>query len=60
MIPRQALLMAGRFYASQCNQDKLTDDDLIALAVEAMGLGSVRSFDPKMKILEERMHQFNL
>ena len=54
LIPRQALLNAGKFYA----RDKaLPPQDLIKLAVEKLNLNDVKPFRPHQQILEELLEQ---
>jgi len=57
MIPKQAILMAGRYYAEQNSSHVCTEDDLITLAIEAMGLNSIHPFESKKKILEYRIQE---
>jgi glutamate formiminotransferase/formiminotetrahydrofolate cyclodeaminase len=59
MIPREALLMAGRFYARKFQKGKYDNESLIALAVDELGLNSVRSFDSKKKIIEEQVQHLS-
>ncbi|MBN2104422.1 glutamate formimidoyltransferase [bacterium] len=55
LIPKQALIMAGHYYAERHSGRISTEESLIDLAVEAMGLDSIHPFDPKEKILEYRI-----
>jgi len=48
LTPKEALLMAGRFYAPNA----VKEEDLIEEAVEALGLSSLDHFDPAKKIIE--------
>ena len=57
MIPLQAMLVAGHYYASQTAQNAADDAALIRIAVEQMGLSSVRKFLPRKKILEYRIQE---
>jgi glutamate formiminotransferase/formiminotetrahydrofolate cyclodeaminase len=48
VTPKEALLMAGKFYASD-----LTDENqMISVAIERLGLSQLSPFDPAMKIIE--------
>lgn len=49
LIPRQALLDAGRYYQSS---QELTSQELVKLAVENLGLDALGEFDPQFRILE--------
>ena len=49
MTPRDALLMAGRHWAGQ---EQREERELIALAIERLGLSSLEPFVPEKKIIE--------
>ena len=51
LIPKEALLMAGRHYASP-NSGGMDEDRLIATAVERLGLSRLEPFDPEKKVVE--------
>ena len=48
LIPKEALLMAGRFY-----DRGEAGTDLLRVAVDRLGLSQLEPFDPKKKIIEE-------
>lgn len=48
LVPREAILAAGRFYASA----EESEEKLIGLAVENLGLNSLKEFNPREKIIE--------
>lgn len=48
LIPKEALLMAGKFYM----KGRATEEDLIGKAIEKLGLSQLEPFDPKKKIIE--------
>jgi glutamate formiminotransferase/formiminotetrahydrofolate cyclodeaminase len=48
LTPREALLMAGRFYAPGVTEEAR----LIDVAVERLGLSQLERFDPTLKIIE--------
>ncbi len=50
LIPREALLMAGRFFSG--DSAGLDERRLIARAVEALGLSQLERFDPAKKVIE--------
>lgn len=53
LIPKEALLMAGRYYLE--NQGKspgVPEEELINMAVRSLGLNDVAPFDPQKKIIE--------
>ena len=53
LTPLEALLKAGRFYAGE---EKLTETQLVSLAIDKLGLSRLDPFDPKKKIIEYRMN----
>ncbi|MCI0706074.1 MAG: glutamate formimidoyltransferase [Ignavibacteriae bacterium] len=53
LTPLKALLMAGEFYSSRkANSGKHTEQELVDLAVEGLGLSQLEPFDPKKKVIE--------
>jgi len=50
LIPRKALVETGLFYLE--DNDILTEDELISLAIHELNLNSVKVFDPNKNILE--------
>src|SRR5512136_1490058 len=56
LIPKEALLMAGRYYLEkQGKSPGVPDEELVRVAVRSLGLNDVAPFDPEKKIIE---HQF--
>jgi glutamate formiminotransferase/formiminotetrahydrofolate cyclodeaminase len=51
LTPMEALLMAGRAYAHGVS----TDDDMLSVAVERLGLSQFEVFDPAKKIIEYQL-----
>jgi glutamate formiminotransferase/formiminotetrahydrofolate cyclodeaminase len=53
LVPKEAILEAGRFYLSQ-NKDKnnLKEEEIIQYAIYYLGLNDISEFNPKKKILE--------
>jgi glutamate formiminotransferase/formiminotetrahydrofolate cyclodeaminase len=49
LTPLKAMLMAGEHFAQG---KKLTEDGLVTLAVERLGLSQLEPFDPKKKVIE--------
>lgn len=47
LIPKEALLMAGRFYSKETDEKKLVE-----VAIERLGLSQLEPFDPKKKVIE--------
>jgi len=47
LIPKEALLMAGRFYSGESDEEKL-----IHVAIERLGLSQLEQFDPRKKVIE--------
>lgn len=52
MVPLQAMLMAGRYYAKK---KIVSEEELVGIAVREMGLSSIKSFDPFERIIEYRL-----
>ncbi len=53
LIPKEALLMAGKHYLSkQGKSPGVPQEDLIKIAVSSLGLDDVSPFDPQKKIIE--------
>ncbi len=53
LIPKEALLMAGRHYLTkQGKSPGIPEEDLIKTAVSSLGLDDVAPFDPQKKIIE--------
>jgi len=50
LIPKEALLMAGRYYSPAGSA--LPEADLIATAVERLGLSGLDPFEPSKKVIE--------
>lgn len=48
LIPLQAILEAGRFYAPQ----EMDEDKLVKIAIDNLGLSDLDHFDPQKKIIE--------
>ncbi len=47
LIPKEALLAAGRFYS-----EELSENGLIATAIERLGLSQINKFVPEKKVIE--------
>ena len=61
LVPLNALLAAGRAVLSrQADANETAEDQLIAIAVEYLGLESVRPFIPRERILEYRLRAVGL
>jgi glutamate formiminotransferase/formiminotetrahydrofolate cyclodeaminase len=55
LIPKEALLMAGRYYLEkQGKSPGLPEEELVRTAVRTLGLGDVAPFDPDKKIIENQ------
>lgn len=51
LTPKEALLVAGRFYSPHEREEQ----KLIKIAIEKLGLSQLERFDPKKKIIEEQL-----
>lgn len=53
VAPLQALVMAGRFYAEREGMNATTSEEqLVSLAIQNLGLSQLEPFDPKKKVIE--------
>jgi glutamate formiminotransferase len=53
MVPKKCLVDAGRYFLrKQKWSEGVSEEDLIDLAIRSMGLGELKSFDPKEKVIE--------
>jgi len=53
LIPKEALLMAGRYYLEKQGKSAgVPEKELIRIAVRSLGLGDIVPFDPMKKIIE--------
>ncbi len=58
LIPKEALLMAGRHYLTkQGKSHGVPEEDLIKTAVSSLGLDDVAPFDPQKKIIESQFKE---
>lgn len=58
LIPKEALLMAGRYYLEkQAKSPGVPEEELIRVAVLSLGLNDVATFDPKKKIIEYQFEE---
>ncbi len=53
LIPKEAMLVAGRYYLEKQNKSAgVPEEELIRIAVLSLGLNDVAPFDPRKKIIE--------
>jgi glutamate formiminotransferase / formiminotetrahydrofolate cyclodeaminase len=53
MVPKKCLVDAGRYFLrKQKWSEGVSDEELIDVAIRSMGLGELRPFDPKEKVIE--------
>jgi glutamate formiminotransferase/formiminotetrahydrofolate cyclodeaminase len=58
LIPKEALLMAGRYYLEkQGKSPGVPEEELVRTAVRSLGLGDVAPFDPDKKIIERQFKE---
>jgi len=56
LIPKEALLEAGRFYMKrQMSSPGVPEEELIRVAVQSMGLAELAPFDPQEKVIDYRV-----
>ena len=49
LVPLNSMLEAGRWYG---NQDNLSEDELVAAAIDGLGLSELEEFNPRKRIIE--------
>ncbi|MBI3005194.1 MAG: glutamate formimidoyltransferase [Ignavibacteriales bacterium] len=52
LVPLQAMLLAGEFYAPREAHEKISERRLVELAIHHLGLSQLETFDPGKKIIE--------
>ena len=52
LVPKESLVIAGRFYAKKENKTISDEDELVMLAVEKLGLSDLYPFKPDEKVIE--------
>lgn len=52
LVPKESLLMAGRFYAEKEKITVSEEEELVALAIDKLGLSDLYPFKPEEKIIE--------
>lgn len=53
LIPKQALLDAGRFYLEMQERSAgIPENEIIKIAIKSLGLDELKPFDPKKKVIE--------
>lgn len=52
LTPLTALLLAGRHFAGEARVNTLSEAELVALAIEQLGLSQLEQFEPTKKIIE--------
>jgi len=58
LIPKQALLMAGRHYLKRQGKSAgVPEEELIRIAAASLGLNDVAEFDPQKKIIEYQFRE---
>ncbi len=52
LIPKDSIVMAGKFYSDKLKLNLTADDDLIRCAIEQLGLSQLAPFEPGKKIID--------
>ena len=53
LVPKRTLIEAGRYFLGKQNRSTgIPEDDIIRIAVKSMGLGDLRPFNPREKVIE--------
>lgn len=60
LVPLEALLMAGRYYLERQGKPVgVPEQELVRVAVQSLGLNEVAPFDPRKKIIEYQIKEFD-
>lgn len=52
LVPQSALIEAGRYFMEEQHPADISDDELMMIAVRAMGLDDLKPFRPENKVIE--------
>ena len=52
LTPLTALLMAGRYFAAKSRNESMSEQQLVSLAIEKLGLSQLEPFEPSKKVIE--------
>jgi glutamate formiminotransferase/formiminotetrahydrofolate cyclodeaminase len=52
LTPLTALLMAGRHFAGKGHSESMSEQELVSLAIEKLGLSQLEAFEPSKKVIE--------
>ncbi len=52
LVPKESLVIAGRFYAKKEHKEITDDHELVLLAIEKLGLSDLYPFHPDEKVIE--------
>ena len=55
LVPKESLVMAGRFYAKKSKITVSDEKDLVTLAIDRLGLSDLYPFKPEEKVIEYMM-----
>lgn len=59
LIPKQALLMAGRYYLKEPDKNsQIPEKEIINTAIDHLGLNDVTPFNPSQKIIEYQVQKY--
>lgn len=52
LVPKESLILAGKFYSKKYKLKITDEEELVALAVDKLGLSDLYSFKPEKKVIE--------
>ncbi|MGB2867698.1 MAG: glutamate formimidoyltransferase [Bacteroidota bacterium] len=55
LTPLSALLMAGRFYAQRLGKSEASEQELVEIAIQELGLSQLEHFNPAKKVIEYQL-----
>ena len=52
LVPKESLILAGKYYSTKFGLKLTNEDDLVSLAIEKLGLSELYPFKPEEKVIE--------
>ncbi len=59
LVPKESIILAGKFYAIKQKQIITDENTLLMLGVEKLGLSDLYPFNPKEKVIEYMIEEYN-
>jgi len=52
LVPKESLVLAGKFYSEKENNTVTDDEEFVAIAIEKLGLSQLYPFNPEEKVID--------